>query len=262
MTGRVLPPEVPEPRRDTGPRTNSSSTRWSSPTESAAEEAPARRRRWPRITAAVAALVVLAFAGFALAWFVPVLRVSTIVVEGARQIDRQAVVDASGLTEGENLLHVDTTDAARGVVSLPRVREATVARVLPGSVRIEVSERRVVAWIDDHGQPVLIDERGEPFADGEPPQSAVRLDGVSQDEAAELAGAVDVTAALDDDLAILIDHLSVEGPTSYTLHLRDGRSVFWGDAQDNANKAIALSAVVKRDGGNWNISNPSMVTVR
>ncbi|WP_018020872.1 cell division protein FtsQ/DivIB [Corynebacterium doosanense] len=263
MTGRVLPEEVPEPKREAGPRSNSSSTRWQEPAPAAESGSTPvrRRRRWPWALGVVAVLAVLAGA-LALAWFVPIFRVSTIAVDGTRQIDQQSVLDASGLTEGENLLRIDTTDAARGVVSLPRVREATVARAFPDTVRIEVVERRVAAWIDDSGQPVLIDERGEPFSDGEPPESAVRLEGVRQDQTEELAGAVAVAAALSDESARLVDHLRVEGPSAYTLHLDDGRTVFWGAPVDNENKAVALETVLKREGSSWNISNPAMVTVR
>lgn len=266
MTGRVLPGEQPDPEREEVPRTNSSPTHWRS---AAPADIPAtgstpvrrRRRRWPVVLALLVAAVVAA-AALAVAWWVPVFRVSTIDVEGARQIGQQAVVDASGIAEGENLLRVDTSDAARGVVSLPRVREATVTRSWPSGVHIDVVERRVVGWIDDGGQPLLIDEQAEPFSDGEPPESAVRLDGVKRDQAEELSGAVAVTAALSEDAARLVDFLSVDGPSAYTLHLTDGRTVFWGAPEDNENKAVALETVLKREGGNWNISNPAMVTSR
>lgn len=263
MTGRVLPEEAPEPRRESGPRSNSSSTRWQepAPTPESASTPTRRRRRWPWVVGILAVMAVVA-AAFALAWFVPLFRVSTIAVDGARQIDQQSVVDASGLSEDENLLRVNTTDAARGVVGLPRVREATVSRAFPNTVRIDVVERRVVGWINESGQTVLIDERGEPFTDGEPPASAVRLDGVRQDQSEELAGAVAVAATLSDESATLVDFLKVDGPAEYTLHLDDGRTIFWGAPVDNENKAVVLESVLKREGSSWNISNPSLVTVR
>ena len=46
------------------------------------------------------------------------------------------------------------------------------------------------------------------------------------------------------------------------LRLREGRTVVWGAAEDNANKALALESVLQMEGTEFNISNPELVTTR
>lgn len=226
---------------------------------SALETAPRAKRRWRVFAVAAAVVLVVAAAVAAVVWL-PVFTVSTVAVEGNRQVDAEQIVEAAGVGEGENLVGVDTAAAARGVVALPRIREATVTRSLPDTLTVEVVERRVVAWMDDAGQQVLIDDKGEPFTDGAPPEVAVRLEDMDPEDTDLLRGAVDVAAALSDEVGAAVDHLSADSESTYTLHLSDGRTIFWGVAGDNRNKALAVETVLGREGGQWDVSNPQLVT--
>lgn len=223
---------------------------------------PSRGKYRLRILVAVLITLAVVVAAAVSVWAFPVFRVSEIAVEGARQVTRDQIIEASGVVEGENLLQVDQVDAASGVVSLPRIREATASRTMPNTVTIDVVERRVVAWLDEGGQPVLIDDTGAPFSDGAPPDTAVRVEGVTQDDAELLDGAVAVTAALSERVAGDIDYLRVGGPSEYVIVLNDGRTALWGSPTDNHNKAVALETVIQRPGQEWDISNPTMVTSR
>lgn len=224
-------------------------------------DAPRKKKRWPTVVAIFAVLAVICGAVASVFAF-PVFTVNNVVVEGNNQVDTEQIIDATAVEVGVNLLNVDTNAAARGVVSLPRIREATVSRSLPDALTVTVTERRVVAWTDDGGEPLLIDDTGEPFADGAPPESAVRLDGVDPEDQELLRGAVDLTGALSDEVGAAVDHLSADSESTYTLHLADGRTVFWGLAEDNHNKAIAVEAILSREGGEWDVSNPQLVTQR
>lgn len=219
------------------------------------------KKRWPIVVAVAAVLAVIAGV-VASAFAFPIFTVGTIEVQGTTQLDNEQVLEASGLEEGANLVRVDTNAAARGVVALPRVREATVSRSLPNTVVVEVVERRVVAFLDEPEGPVLIDEQGEPFSDGAPPESAIRVEAISKDDAELLEGAVAIAAALPDGVAKNVDHVSAQSESTYTLYMKDGREIFWGLAEDNHNKAIAVEAIVQREGQRWDVSNPQLVTQR
>lgn len=273
MSGRVRSTPDDGGSRDAGvggegvdESSNSSTRAFHVEPEAAGEDtAPDRRRgrrsrlRW--LLATLVAVVVLAGAAVAV-WAFPVFTVSEVAVEGNEQVTREQIVEAAGVAEGENLLRVDEVETASHVVGLPRIREATVARSLPDTVTVTVVERRVVAWLDDAGSPVLIDEQGTPFTDGGPPPGAVRIEGVGREDEELLDGAVDVAASLSPETAGVIDHLRVDGPAEYVAVLTDGRSVFWGAPTDNHNKAVALETVIQRPGESWDISNPTMVTSR
>jgi cell division protein FtsQ len=47
-----------------------------------------------------------------------------------------------------------------------------------------------------------------------------------------------------------------------TLTLRDGRTVLWGGADESAAKARVLTALLGRSGTVYDVSTPSVVTVR
>ncbi|AKK11456.1 cell division protein FtsQ/DivIB [Corynebacterium uterequi] len=211
-----------------------------------------------------AAVVVLVLLGVILV-FAPVFTVREVTVRGTTTLSEQVVVDAAGVPVGDNLLRLDAAGIAQRVVQIPRVREATVKRRLPSTVAIDVVERKVVAWIDT-GSTVLVDDRGETFADpidAGPPPDAMRIEGVAPDDAELLSKAVEVIAALaEQDVAQHIDHLSIHGPAEFVLHVRNGSTFIWGAPEDNRNKALAAQTLLGQESGQWNISDPTMVTRR
>lgn len=213
-----------------------------------------RGRGGRRIALLVVAAVVV--------WAFPVFKVSAIEVTGNERVTEETVWELTGVPEGENLLRVDTVAAASGVVSDPWVSAATVTRQLPSTLKVELEERTVVAYREGDDGPVLIDSEGAPFIVESPPEGAVLVTGDAADEEPVLAGAVDIAAAIPAEVREQVATLEAESPRSYTFVLHDGRRVYWGASTDNANKALAMETVLHRDGSEWDISNPELVTVR
>lgn len=221
-----------------------------------------RGRGGRRIALLVAAAAVAAVIAAVVVWAFPVFKVSAIEVTGNERVTEETVWELTGVPEGENLLRVDTVAAASGVVSDPWVSAATVTRQLPSTLKVELQERTVVAYREGDDGPVLIDSTGTPFIVGAPPEGAVRVAGDAADEEAVLAGAVDIAAAIPAGVREQVATLEAESARSYTFVLHDGRRVYWGASTDNANKALAMETVLQRDGSEWDISNPELVTVR
>lgn len=250
---------TPANAHDTGGSVTRAST--GVPPESRVPDEAPRRSRKGMILGILLALV-LALVGAVVVYTVPVFAVNQIEVTGNRQVATEDIRAATRVPEGENLLRVDTVAAASGVVSDPWIEQATVHRALPSTLVVDVVERTAVAWIDSPEGVTLIDASGTPFIQAEPPAGAVHVTGSATDDEAVLAGAVDVAASLTDELRTQVDSVAADDQYSYTLLLSDGRRVFWGESVDNENKALALETVVQREGGEWNISNPALVTVR
>lgn len=230
-------------------------------TASGAGRRGARSRMW-KIIAAVVVVVVLLAAAIAALFAFPIFTVKNVAVEGNQQLEDQQIVDATGIEPGENLMQVDTTAAARGVVGMPRVREATASRSFPSEITVTVVERRVIAWLEEGDEPTLIDDQAEAFHDGAPPESAVRLEGMDGSDTELLEGAIAIAGALSDPVGEAVEHISAESVNAYQLQLNDGRTVFWGRAVDNDNKALAVETVLQREGGEWDVSNPQMIVQR
>jgi cell division protein FtsQ len=70
-----------------------------------------------------------------------------------------------------------------------------------------------------------------------------------------------VLAALTPQLRGALARLEVAAPARISLSLSDGRTVIWGDATDNADKATAATAVLDKPGRVIDVSAPNLVTV-
>lgn len=217
------------------------------------------KRRIAGIVAGLFAVVVIA-AG--LLWVFPILKVSNYEIIGVEQTPQESVVEATGVDEGDNLVRVDATAAASGVVELPWVRAATVSRSWPSTLRVEVTEREALLFIEESDGSYLIDAKGTPFIIGVPPEGAIEVTGVSLDNPDDLSSVASVVDTLPESVRSQVSRVDVPGSFDITFYLWDGRIVYWGADENNQNKAIAMETVLTREGQDWNISNPTMVTVR
>ena len=75
----------------------------------------------------------------------PLLDVDTIRVVGSRHTTAAAVTRATGVHHGDAMLDIDDGAVAARVRALPWVDTATVRREWPGTVTVDVTERRAIA---------------------------------------------------------------------------------------------------------------------
>ncbi|HAT6617079.1 TPA: FtsQ-type POTRA domain-containing protein [Corynebacterium striatum] len=209
------------------------------------------------ITAIVAGILAVLVLVAAAVWLFPVFKVSSFEIQGNSHVDAAQVEESSGVAVGENLVRVDARAAASGVAHLPWVESATVSRAFPSTLDIEVIEHEAVAFREGN---LLIDAEGKEFTTDTPPEGAVEITGSAEPGSQEMRDAVDVLAALPQNLRAQVKSLEVKNAYSMTFHLKDERTVFWGASEDNANKALAFETILKMEGQNWNISNPELVT--
>lgn len=223
-----------------------------------------KQPRNPKKIGIIAAVIVLVLAVIAavVVWTVPVFGVRTIEVTGNQHVPTPHVQELTGIAEGDNLVRVDTGEVAAQVVSDPWVDSVTVTRSLPSTIRVEIVERAAVAYTDTADGTTLIDASGVPFVIDAPPPTAINITGDGSEDEQVLAGAVDIAAALPEELREMVAHLHADDEFSYTLVLHDDRRILWGSSTDNANKALAMETVVTQEGQEWNITDPQMVTVR
>ena len=89
------------------------------------------------LTLAVVAAVIFGFTVF--------FRVNHIVVRGNSVYDSETIKTASGLSKGDNLLAVNKSAVAAGIeVKLPYVEHVRIARVMPDTVILEITESQAV----------------------------------------------------------------------------------------------------------------------
>lgn len=217
------------------------------------------------ISVVVVVVVALAVIAGAVAWFVPVLKVESIEFTGATRTDTELAQDLSGINTGDNFLRVDATAAARAIVDMPWVDTVTVNRKLPSTVEIILEEREPAVFVRRADGDHIIDSEGLPIIIGTPPFGAIEVTGTREDDPDVLPAVIDIVNALNDyDPALKETVASIHAPDRFDvlLRLKDGREIYWGSSENNHDKAVAMSTVIKREGQYWNISSPSMVTVR
>ena len=89
------------------------------------------------------------------------LRIVEIEVDGSLTYTNDEIIKASGISYGDHLLFLDGKAAARRIEqAMPFINGATVSRIPPGGVRIEVTESIAIAYIDIYGEALVIDSSG------------------------------------------------------------------------------------------------------
>jgi cell division protein FtsQ len=226
----------------------------------------ARRRwkpqRWRRWGAGAVVLALLA----GLVWIVAfssVLAARSIRVEGTQRLSRDQILAAAGVRLGTPLVRVPRGTIARRVERLAEVRSARVELSFPDTVVIAVTERVAAAYRQTSaGHFTYVDATGRSFADlSAAPAALPQLapSAAVANDTATLSAMAQISAALPGSVRAEVAQLTATSAEDITLALRDGRSVVWGDATHNADKARVLPALLARPGHVLDVSNPDQV---
>jgi cell division protein FtsQ len=115
-------------------------------------------------------------------------------LKGGRRVTAEKVRAAAGIELGKNLFAFDIKKAEEALLGDPWVSSARVTRELPGTLRVELTERDAYAVAVLGDRPWLVTRDGEPFTEIRPddPYDLPVLSGVSaQAVARDRSGAVE-----------------------------------------------------------------------
>jgi cell division protein FtsQ len=187
-----------------------------------------------------------------------------VTVAGAKTVAADDVLRLAAVPHNVPLAQLDTGAIAARVKTLPPVAEARVTRSWPSSVTISVRERVAVAVITQGHTTSLVDGEGVAFrtVDARPPNlPEIAVAKPSATDPATRA-ALAVAEALPAELRAMLTRITADTAEQVTLELANGRTVFWGGAEDNVRKATVAEALLKRAGRRIDVSAPDIVTVR
>lgn len=220
-----------------------------------------RRRRW-RIAGVVLA-VVLVVAGAWAVWFSSLLEIRDVEVTGTQHVPVERVMRAAQVPVGDPLPRLDTAAIAKRVSELTPVESVSVERDLPHTVRIEVTERTAVAWIDRSATPWAVDASGVVYRPlNSRPSHLPELD-VDADDRQVLAAVARVAADIaEGDAQLLrdIDTIRAETRDSIELDLTKGRTVVWGSAEEAQDKIAVLQPLLDIEASSYDVSAPERPT--
>lgn len=94
----------------------------------------------------------------------PLFFLKNIKINGTNQLLERDVMGRISPFLKESLLKVDVVKIKEAIMSHPFVREASIRRVFPFSIVIDVKEKRPSAlWVNVDGNVQVLDENGEPY---------------------------------------------------------------------------------------------------
>lgn len=211
--------------------------------------------------------LVLAVLGWVV-WASPFLAVRNVEVTGVALLTEDQVREVANVPVGRPLARVDI-DGVRGrVAALPAALSVEVTRVLPGTLRIDVTERTPVAAVKRDSNKgngyQIFDPNGVAFQTVSTVPADVVLVEFPQTDQPErpLRSALRVVAALTPQLRSELVKLVVNSPAGIVLQLRKDRKVTWGDAEQSELKAKVATALLTQKGKQIDVSVPEIVTIQ
>lgn len=186
--------------------------------------------------------------------------VREIEVSGNRRIATARIIKLSDISTKNNIFSIKTVLAAKRVEGDPWIKQATVSRALPLTIKIHVIERQPLAvWLEDNVY-YLLDSEGavvlsamsRPAADlpmikDAPPEG--RPGAGERVMGASLRNALAVVTALDKDIKADIGWISAPTIDGLSLKLNSGATILYGKAEMNRQKNYAIQ-VIQTEGAN------------
>ncbi|MDJ0393092.1 FtsQ-type POTRA domain-containing protein [Rhodococcus sp. G-MC3] len=218
------------------------------------------RRRVILIASAVAAIVI---AGVCAVYFTPMLSVRAIEVDGAVSVSETDIVAELDVPLGERLVSVDAGAAAQRVASIPALASVRVQRMYPSTVRVTVTERAAVVFVDEPDGTHLLDSTGVDFAVAPPAPGVVRL--VTQSPGPADPPTESALTALDSmpvSLRGQIGEVRASSVSDVSFLLLDGRTLVWGNQDNSERKSAVALALLSQPGQILDVSSPDLPTTK
>jgi cell division protein FtsQ len=188
-------------------------------------------------------------------------------VEGVTTLSVRSVRQQAQVPLGVQLARIDTDAIATRVARMERIDAVDVSRRWPHAVRIEVVERKPVAWIRSAGLIRQVDRDGTDFRTlaGEPPRLVeirVHTEDPLRRQQAVAAAARVITYLRRNaaDLMRAVEYVTAASKDSITLELHGDRTVRWGSVEEADKKRRVLRALLRIDAERYDVSAPEQPT--
>jgi cell division protein FtsQ len=170
------------------------------------------------------------------------LRIAEVSLSGQRQVSREQIFTAAGVTANSSLLFLDVADARAKLEAIPWIAEATVRKLYPDRLQITVTEREAFALWQLNGKVAVIAADGTTLSAKLEPRLATLPFVVGPGAAAK---ARDFLAILDKHPAIRdqVRASILVGERRWNLRLKNGIDVRLPEAEIES----ALGALTRFD---------------
>ena len=230
-----------------------------------------RSERWRRVRHVLLGLLgVGAVAGVVwVIWFSSALSVNRIDIDGTTTLKPMDIRSTAAVRLGEPLARVDTVAIESRVAAMERIDRVEVSRHWPRTIRIEVVERKPIAWVMSGIAIRALDRYGVDFRSlRSEPKNLVEVRVETLDPRKRQQALVSAAAVLDlirtDDPGLLkkVQYVRVASKDSVQLVLGKNRTVTWGSAGQGQEKLSVLRSLLKIKARGYDVSAPEQPTTR
>ena len=175
-------------------------------------------------------------------------------------VDKAELEQLVASHDGQALLSLNERALENDIeAAIPEIAGVSVTREFPRSMSIVITEAVPVACLGTGDDCTAVTEEGEQL--DIPPEIAIALPrigaiGSDLDRGQAVDDALAVLGALSSDTRGLVSEIAVANGDLVTIHLVDGRTVFWGGLDRNDFKAQVLDALVAHPASHYDVSIP------
>ncbi|TDE49160.1 FtsQ-type POTRA domain-containing protein [Nonomuraea mesophila] len=201
-----------------------------------------------------------------LVFFSPVLGVRSIEIVGNVTVSGEEIEQRAEVADLHPLATVDLAGVESRVMGIRRLAGAKAERVWPGTLKIQVVERRPVAAVPVGEQVAIVDKQGvviEVKTSVPPLLPQIKVDRSAEGDPALMA-ALEVIQVVPGAVAVRVKEVRAGTAEGVTLVLSDGRTVIWGGADRPKEKGRILTSLLRRerDATRYDVSSPDVVTLK
>jgi cell division protein FtsQ len=193
-------------------------------------------------------------------------RIAEVALAGEREVGREQILSLAGITPHSSLLFLDAARTRARLLANPWIADATVLKLYPDRLRIEIKERRPFALWQKDGRIALIANDGTALESGVPRRFA-GLPLVVGKGAEHTAPAILALVARYPAIARMTEASVLVAERRWNLHLKDGVEVLLPESEpERALRILAdldrTKKLLSRDIVSIDLRLPDRVTVR
>ncbi len=216
-----------------------------------------RRRRRIQLSVIIAVLLILILGVFQL-YRSGLINVKKIEVSGNKSVPSTKIIKACRVGEHTSLLSVSTGDISGRILKDPWIKNVTIKRVFPHTLRVEVQERVPLAIISQGGKFYLVDDdlfvlSDRQYADNSdiPTITNLPVDKIRVGERLtnnSLENAVKCIKSMDPEFRKTISLISASSPDKLSLYNKSNVEILYGEAKQTDDKNKVLQTILKEQG--------------
>ena len=221
------------------------------------------KRRRKNIARRIIVLLVLLVGTAVFAMVSPIFNIQKIIVIGNEKIDESTIISLSGELEGKNIFQISKKKVINNIKENPYIDSVTIKRNLPGTLQINIDERKTAYQIKVINSYVYINYQGYilevssksadvPIIEGFQTEQDTLLNGKKLSdkdiEALRIILRIMETAK-SAEVSKLISKISIQN-NEYLLEMKkENKIVYLGNATDLTNRMTYVKIIVDKEKG-------------